>query len=240
TATYHVSAGQTVTCTYTDAKAATIVVKKLTVPSGDPAQFSFSGDLAGSIGDGGSISAQVDPGSYSTTEAVPSGWSLTAISCDDPGSSGDVSTATASYTVSAGQTVTCTFTDTKAATIVVKKLTVPSGDPTQFSFSGDVSGSIGDGGTLSAQVGPGAYTSSESVPLGWTLTSISCDDSGSSGDLGSATATFDVTAGETVTCTFTDTKNGPIGFTSSQSLAPGDAATISGPNGTPVPTGTVT
>src|SRR5581483_1243424 len=148
-ATYNVSAGQTVTCTYTDAKAATMVVKKLTVPSGDPAKFTFSGDLAGSIGDGGAISKQVDAGTYSTTETVPSGWSLTSISCDDAGSSGNLGTATATYHVSAGQTVTCTYTDTKAATIVVKKLTVPSGDPAKFSFSGDLAGSIGDGGTIS-------------------------------------------------------------------------------------------
>ncbi len=92
---------------------ATIVVKKVTVPSGDPAQFSFSGDLAGSIGDGGTISKQVDAGTYSTTEAVPAGWSLTSISCDDAGSSGNVSSATATFNVAPGQTVTCTFTDTK-------------------------------------------------------------------------------------------------------------------------------
>lgn len=93
---------------------ATIVVKKLTVPSGDPASFSFSGDLSGSIGDGGTLSAQVAPGTYTTSEAVPAGWSLTSISCDDPGSSGNLGSATATYSVAAGQTVTCTFTDTKA------------------------------------------------------------------------------------------------------------------------------
>src|SRR5581483_1828733 len=192
---------------------ATIVVKKLTVPSGDPAQFSFSGDLAGSIGDGGTISTQVDAGTYSTTETVPSGWSLTSISCDEAGSSSNLGTATATYNVSAGQTVTCTYTDTKAppkATIVVKKVTVPSGDPAQFSFSGDLAGSIGDGGTISKQVDAGTYSTTESVPSGWSLTSISCDDAGSSGNLGSATATYHVSAGQIVTCTYTDTKAATI------------------------------
>src|SRR5581483_12285135 len=152
---------------------ATIVVKKLTVPSGDPAQFSFSGDLAGSIGDGGTISKQVDAGTYSTTEAVPAGWSLTSINCDDAGSSGNLGTATATYHVAAGQTVTCTYTDTKAATIVVKKLTVPSGAPTTFAFTGDASGSIGDGQSITVgNLKPGTYTSTEQVPAGWKLSSI--------------------------------------------------------------------
>src|SRR5581483_5475894 len=41
---------------------------------------------------------------------------------------------------------------------------------------------------------------------------------GSSGNVSTATATFNVTAGQTVTCTFTDTSNEKIG---SQGLTPG-------------------
>jgi hypothetical protein len=90
---------------------ATIIVKKLTVPSGSTQSFSFTGDLAGSIQDQGTISKTVSPGTYQTTENVPAGWTLSNISCDDPGSSGNTATGTTTYNVSAGQTVTCTYTD---------------------------------------------------------------------------------------------------------------------------------
>lgn len=103
---------------------ATIIVRKLTVPSGAPTQFTFTGNAAGTIGDGGSITVgNLNPGSYTSTEQVPAGWTLTSISCDDPNSSGSVSTATATFNVAAGQTVTCTFTDTTTEKIGGQGLT---------------------------------------------------------------------------------------------------------------------
>jgi prealbumin domain-containing protein len=198
---------------------ATIVVKKSTIPAGDPATFSFGGDLSGTIGDGGTITRTVAPGQYSTTESVPAGWKLTQISCDDGGSSGDIATGTTTYHVAAGQTVTCTYTDTKLATLIVKKLTVPNTAPTTFPFTGDAAGTIGNGQSITVgNLLPGTYHSTEQVPFGWQLTALSCDDSDSTGDLGSATATFQLAAGETVTCTFTDTSTERIG---GQGLTPG-------------------
>jgi hypothetical protein len=93
------------------------------------------------------------------------------------------------------------------ATIRVRKVTSPSSGPTQFTFTGDVAGGIGDGGQLSREVEAGRYTSTETLPSSWDLTSIWCDDGNSSGDVGSATATFHAAPGETVTCTFTNTKD---------------------------------
>ena len=105
------------------------------------------------------------------------------------------------------------------ATIIVKKVTVPSGAPTQFTFTGDAAGSIGDGQSITvANLAPGTYTSTEHVPAGWQLTSIACDDPQSGGDLPTATATFHVSAGQTVMCTFTDTSTENIGR---QGLTPG-------------------
>ncbi|MCJ7667642.1 MAG: LPXTG cell wall anchor domain-containing protein, partial [Anaerolineae bacterium] len=46
---------------------------------------------------------------------------------------------------------------------------------------------------------PGAYSVTETVPLGWTLTSATCSD-------GSLVSAIDLGPGETVTCTFTNTK----------------------------------
>jgi basic membrane protein A len=99
------------------------------------------------------------------------------------------------------------------ATIAVRVVTQPAGDPTTFSFGGDVSGSVGDGGSLGAQEPAGEYTTTETVPHGWTLTSVSCD-SGGSGNIVNDTATFAITAGQlgtSLTCTFTDTKNADVG-----------------------------
>src|SRR4029077_8316377 len=157
---------------------------KQTTPTGDPTSFAFTGDIAGSAVDGGSLTASVGPGSYSTTESLPTGWTLTAISCD-AAASGDVPTAKASYTIGAGQagtTVNCTFKDFKNATIKLTKQTTPTGDPTSFAFTGDIAGSAVDGGSLTASVGPGSYSTTESVPTGWTLTAISCDTA-ASGDV---------------------------------------------------------
>ena len=50
---------------------------------------------------------------------------------------------------------------------------------------------------------PGTYSVSEIVPAGWDLTSATCDD-------GSPISDINVSPGETVTCTFTNTKRGSI------------------------------
>jgi subtilisin family serine protease len=91
-----------------------------------------------------------------------------------------------------------------SSSIVVTKQTMPDGDPTTFTFSGDVAGVVGDGAQLLASVGAGTYTSTETVPSGWSLISIQCDDTDSTGDVGTATATFQVAAAETVNCVFTN------------------------------------
>ena len=52
----------------------------MTDPDGDTQTFAFTGDLAGSIADNGSIGDKsVAPGSYTTTETVPDGWDLNGI-----------------------------------------------------------------------------------------------------------------------------------------------------------------
>lgn len=92
-------------------------------------------------------------------------------------------------------------------TIIVEKQTIPNGAPDLFTFTGDAAGAISDGQQIVvSSLDPGTYTSQESVPSGWTLTSITFDDANSSGDLTTATATFRVEAGETVKAVFTNTQ----------------------------------
>jgi len=98
-------------------------------------------------------------------------------------------------------------------TIVVQKETLPDSSSQSFAFTGDVAGSIQDGQQIVVpDLSPGTYSATEALPAGWELSSIVCDDNNSSGNLGTATATFEVEARETVTCTFTNTQLGPMIF----------------------------
>jgi uncharacterized cupredoxin-like copper-binding protein len=225
TATFNVEPGEDVKCVFTNTEGGLIIIEKQTLPDGDPQAFSFAGDVAGSLSDGEQASQAVVPGSYTSTETVPAGWDLTSVVCDDGDSTGDAGTATASFEVEPGETVTCVFTNTKRGEIIIEKQTLPNGDPQSFSFAGDVSGSLSDGQQASEEVVPGSYSSTETVPAGWDLTSVVCDDGDSTGDAGTATASFQVDPGETVTCVFTNTKRGHI-VIEKQTLPDGDAQTF--------------
>ncbi len=158
-----------------------IIVVKQTLPDGDPQTFAFSGDLSGTIGDGQSITVNVlSPGTYTTTETVPTGWDLTIISCNDANSSGDIPSATATYNVAFDETITCTFTNTKRGHIIVDKITIPSGASQLFSFdaSGGTDPAYTDFNLTDAappnnqELKPGTYSVKEMVPIGWVLTGI--------------------------------------------------------------------
>src|SRR6185369_4605500 len=161
----------------------------------------------------GTISTAVAPGTYSSTETVPSGWSLTSISCDDGASATpstfNVGTATATFKVDPGENVTCTFTNTKSSSVTIKKVML--GGTGTFTFTGTPGGTIStNNGTITTTVAAGTFTSAETVPAGWKLTDITCDDSDSTGNTTTHIATFIVAAGENVTCTFTNTKDATI------------------------------
>ncbi len=218
TATIDLDAGETVTCTYTNTlQTGTIEIVKNTVPDG-PRDFSFTstGGLSPSAFDldddvDGVLSNvktfhNVASGSYSVTETMVSGYT-SSLSCVDPDNGTTTSGAVATIDLDTGETVICTYTNTALpGTIIVEKQTVPDGSPDNFSFSGDAAGSLKDGEQIVVQNLPtGTYTSQESVPAGWVLTSIVCDDADSSADLSAATATFELDPGETITCSFTNT-----------------------------------
>ena len=94
--------------------------------------------------------------------------------------------------------------------IIVVKQTEPDGSPALFDFtlSGGPSNldqpfQLGDGDSHdSGPVSPGSgYVAAEQVPSGWQLATAVCDD-------GSPVDNIDVSADETVTCTFTDVADG--------------------------------
>ena len=139
---------------------------------------------------------------------MPTGWDLSSISCES--SIGDAESSD-SLELDAGETITCTFTNTKRGHIIVDKVTEPSGDPQLFSFnaSGGTTPtyenfSLTDDGEVNDQeLKPGNYSVNETVARGWVLTDISCISS--IGDSENADA-LELDAGETITCTFTNTQ----------------------------------
>jgi uncharacterized cupredoxin-like copper-binding protein len=160
--------------------------------------------------------------SYDLSEVVPAGWDLTSASCavqtNPTTPTGSFSGSTISdITVQSGLETICTFNDgafsvTRGKIITVKQ-TNPDGDSQVFDFAASWDGgtnpdfSLSDGQSNdSGFLVPGTYSVSETVPSGWTKTSATCvgDDDGSS------PASIQLDAGETVTCTFTNTKDATL------------------------------
>jgi hypothetical protein len=181
--------------------AGNIIVKKVTIPSGSSQSFTFmpSWGSSFSVSDGQSIkSSPLNPATYSVSETPSAGWDLTGATCDNGQSPSAI-------TLTSGQTVTCTFTNTQRGHIIVKKVTIPSGGTQSFAFAANWgSFNLTDGG--SSDSGPmvaGTYSVSESAATGWDQTSATCDS-------GSALNAITLAAGQTVTCTFTNTQRGHI------------------------------
>jgi hypothetical protein len=105
-----------------------IIVRKVTNPASEEA-FDFTAswlDGGFSLSDGGSrASGPLDPGTYAVSEIVPEGWSLTSAVCDDESAPGEIG-------LQAGETVTCTFTNSE------------DGPPPPPPPSPPVTGAIGD------------------------------------------------------------------------------------------------
>jgi plastocyanin len=215
-----VSAGETVTCTFTNRKRGEIVVVKDAQPNGpqdfdftaggglSPSSFQLDDDADGTLSNARTFSNVVPGSGYTVSETLPTGWEQTGATCDDGSPLSNID-------VSAGETVTCTFTNQPSGTIVVVKDSLPD-DPQDFDFTAggglspssfqlddDSDGTLSNSRTIDSILPGSGYSVSESVPTGWDQTSATCDD-------GSPVSNIDVSAGETVTCTFTNAKRGQI------------------------------
>ena len=189
------------------ANCAGIIVKKVTVPSPDPTNtsFDFASNFASpnnfSLANGGSKSTTgLNPGSgYHVAETVPTGWISDGGVCDDGSPVSNIS-------LSQGETVTCTFTNTAQGHIIVKKVTDPAGSPQGFDFTSN----YGAGFTLhdgeqndSGAINAGSYNVGETVPAGWDNTSHTCDN-------GNDPSAITLGPGQTVTCTFKNVQRSNI------------------------------
>jgi hypothetical protein len=190
----------------------TLVVRKVTVPSPDASNTSFAFTAGGGLspasfslknGEPRTFGDLVPRDGYSVAENPPAGWDMTS-SCSD-------GSPVSNIDIGPGETVTCTFTNTKRGTLIVNKLTDPSPDPTDTSFAFAAGGGLtptgfnlknGGSRTFADLVPKAGYSVAETTPPGWDTRS-SCND-------GSPVSNIDVGPGETVTCTFTNTKRGSV------------------------------
>ena len=165
--------------------------------------------------------SNLTPGSgYSLAETVPAGWDLTSATCDNG------NTNLTNITIPFGTTVTCTFTNTERGHIIVDKVTDPSSDTTtQFAFTSNYGSGfnlVGGGSNDSGALVPGSYNVAETPTTGWDLTSATCDN-------GDAPSAITLGAGQTVTCTFTNTERGNVALVKTVSGGPipaGDSFTF--------------
>ena len=243
TATITLGPGATVTCTFTNNKDAppppptgTIIINLDTVPDdGQDFGFSTTGGLTPSpftLDDDGTESnpenssitfSSLAAGPYTVTQGAEAGFTLTGLSCST-GGVGDVNTLTATITLAQGQTVTCTFTNNKAAppptgTIIINLDTVPDDGqdfgfnttggltPSPFTLDDDGAESNPENSSITfSSLAAGPYTVTQGAEAGFTLTGLSCT-AGGVGDVNTLEATITLGPGEIVTCTFTNNKD---------------------------------
>ena len=206
-----VGAGKTVICTFNDVQQGKLVVVKSVVGADGTFAFTSTGDSAvpGSFsevtseGSNTITFSNVNPdGTYSLAESVPTGYQLESSSCGGDNTPGSI-------TLSAGQTVTCTFNDVQQGKLVIVKNVV--GADGTFAFTGtggstvpglfSISTTEGAGSTTFSNVNPdNTYTLAETVPTGYQLESASC----TGGVIPGASNAITVGAGKTVICTFND------------------------------------
>lgn len=136
--------------------------------SGVSSSFTLDDD-AGVVGGSATRSNSVtfsnlQPGPFSFTENNVSGWTLTDISCDGaPYATIDEASRKVSLSLSAGQNVTCTFTNAQRGKIIVSKVTNPSNDPTSFPISIDGSGVSGTENRSLTTANPVTYDVSQNT-----------------------------------------------------------------------------
>lgn len=182
-------AGTSYTCTITNSdQPGHIVIAKHTTGGDGSFGFNISGPSSSldtfstSGGSGNSGTLNLIAGTYSVTENVPAGWQLDSATCD---SGSSIANGVGSITIANGQTINCTFVDTKLGGItVVKDVVAPDGstnvaDTHAFSITRDGGNgqSIAEGSNANYPLlAPGTYTIAELADENYNLIAISPDN----------------------------------------------------------------
>ncbi len=181
-----------------------IVVEQRSQPA-DGTGFSFAGApfVDFDLTSGATKTTTVLAGDYSVTQAAEPGYDLTSISCDDGAlspSGTDLGARRATVHVSAGETVRCSFTNLKRASLTVEQHVRPA-SAGAFSFGGALGAfKLADTQTRSFDLAPGAYSVTQAGRSGFAVRAVGCNDSDSSVSGGSLTARL--SPGEQIVCSF--------------------------------------
>jgi hypothetical protein len=174
-----------------------------------PSSFSLDDDADGTLPNTKTFT-NVAPGSYGVSEAAVSGWDQTSAVCSDSSLVNNIS-------IQAGETVTCTFTNTqqKAHLTLLKDVVNDNGGTAvdtdwTLSASGQtpISGVEGNAAVTDAAVNAGVYTLGESGgPAGYTASTYSCVKNGGQPVVSNS---ITLAAGDNATCTITNNDIAPI------------------------------
>jgi uncharacterized repeat protein (TIGR01451 family) len=227
---FTVNPGDKIACEITNTKTGTIVVVKSVEGSNGTFDFTrswpsvdteFELTTTEPTDSATETFSNLAPGGYSVSEIAAEGYDG-VVECSDTDNS-STTDLTANLTLDAGETITCTWTNTQRGQLVVVKQTVPDGSEEQFDFVWNTAGgdeadetafSRGDGQSYGTAVAPGDYTVTETAKSGWSLSDLECLDGEGNpvGTIDGATATVSIGAGETVTCIYENSQRGPLEF----------------------------
>jgi len=192
------------------AQEGTIKIVKDAVPN-SAQSFAFTGDL----GTFNLVDNGTDPnfqtftkteGTYAVTESGVNGWDLSGVVCEDPTSDSTINGQTATIKLKAGETVTCTFTNTQRQDLTVSKTANGSYNRT---YTWDINKSI-DETSSSVTISPdGTATFNYNVlakqtgfiDSAWTLTGTITVSNPNSFDVTGVTITDTFAGGGTCTVT---------------------------------------
>ena len=229
TVTVHLTAGENVTCTYTNRQRGQIIVHKVTTPENDTTNFTVTASGTSSVPGATAISGDVTrtdlsttndvtydvaQGTYSVSEQAKDGWIEDDSECSDLTINGDTKLKDGIPAVE------CTIHNTKQAKLTIVKGTAPSAANQDFGFTvnnldGDFTLNTSSNDTkVFSDLTPGqTYGVTEDNLSGWKLTNLSCTGIAYNWDNMSQGISFTLPAGADVTCTFTNTQLGSISGT---------------------------
>jgi hypothetical protein len=203
------AAGQSATCTITNVRkpppTATLTVNKVCEPASDTGLFDLFIDATGfaDVACGGTTGPEtVAVGSHTVSEQAGTGTSLG----DYTSVTGGACAPNGAITLTAGESATCTITNTRTATLTVEKVCDPANDPGRFNLMIDgatagTGANVGCGGSTGAvAMQPGPHSVGETAADGTDLANYTTTIAGDC----AASGTVTVTPGEQATCTITN------------------------------------